>query len=62
MIRFYNSLTFFIILIFSKGILLSQISLGIDVLEQENFAPLKGKNIGLVINQASVSKILQDQL
>src|SRR5271163_4507546 len=31
-----------------------RVRVGIDVLEEQNFAPLRGKNVGLVTNQTGV--------
>jgi len=37
------------------GVARAQVELGIDVLKSENFAPLKGKRVGLVTNQTGIS-------
>lgn len=53
----YRQIFFCLILLFLFGYarLFSQVTLGIDVLIQNQFAELKNKNVGLLINQASVT-------
>lgn len=50
---------FLIILLFSfSNIFSTQVLLGIDVLEQQNFSILKGKRVGLITNQTGVNSKL----
>lgn len=54
----------FIFLLFSAATALQagEVKLGIDVLRDENFAPLEGKRVGLVVNPASVDSRLNRTL